>query len=198
LQERTFERIGGSKPIPLDVRVIAATNRDLDRAIAGGSFRADLYYRLSVFPIHVPALRDRAEDIPLLVEYLAGRYAARSGRKAPGLSSRSIELLTAYDWPGNIRELQNVVERAVILSEDQLVVDESWLPKQYVRPPASKGALGRPSAREETEVIEAALAGSRGRVSGPDGAAAKLGIPRSTLESKIRSLNIDKNRFKTD
>jgi formate hydrogenlyase transcriptional activator len=198
LQERTFERVGGSKPIPLDVRVIAATNRDLDRAIAGGSFRADLYYRLSVFPIHLPALRERAEDIPLLVEYLAGRYAARSGRRLPGVSRRSIELLTAYDWPGNIRELQNVIQRAVILSDDELVVDEAWLGKKRVRPTTENSVLGRPSAREETELIESALAGSRGRVSGPDGAAAKLGVPRSTLESKIRSLNIDKNRFKRD
>jgi formate hydrogenlyase transcriptional activator len=179
------------------VRIIAATNRDLDRAIADGSFRADLYYRLSVFPVHLPALRERAEDIPLLVDYLVSRYAARSGRKVPVVSRRSLELLTAYDWPGNIRELQNLVQRAVILSEDRLVVDESWLRKQRVRPPAGKSSLGRPNAREETELIESALAGSRGRVSGPDGAAAKLGVPRSTLESRIRSLNIDKNRFKT-
>jgi len=198
LQERNFERVGGTKPIPVDVRIIAATNRDLDKAIADGIFRLDLYYRLSVFPIQLPALRDRAEDIPLLVEYLVRRYAAKAGKKITGVSRRTLEVLTGYEWPGNIRELQNVLQRAVILAEDELVVDESWLPKRQTRLPGDAGILGRRTATEETKLIETALADSHGRVAGPDGAAAKLGIPRSTLESKIRALNIDKNRFRTE
>jgi PAS domain S-box-containing protein len=197
LQERTFERVGGSKPIPVDVRVIAATNRDLEKAIADGTFRLDLYYRLSVFPIQLPPLRDRAEDIPLLVEYLVQRYAAKAGKKITTITRRTLELLTGYEWPGNIRELQNVIQRAVILAEDELVVDESWLPKRPTRPTGGAGILGRRTVTEETELIETALADSHGRVAGPDGAAAKLGIPRSTLESKIRTLQIDKNRFRT-
>jgi formate hydrogenlyase transcriptional activator len=206
LQERTFERVGGTKPIPIDVRVVAATNRDLDEAIADGSFRRDLYYRLSVFPVHLPPLRERADDIPLLVDYLTQRYAAKMGKAITSIERRSKVLLTAYDWPGNIRELQNVIQRAVILCDDTLSVDESWLPNRRGR--SSDGArtlgrpsaqtLGRPSAGDEAEMIEQALASSRGRVAGPDGAAAKLGIPRSTLESRIRSLQIDKNRFRTE
>ena len=198
LQERTFERVGGGKPIPVDVRVIAATNRDLDRAMSEGSFRDDLYYRLSVFPLQVPALRDRREDIPLLVEYLTQRYAAKMGKKITTVSRRTIELLTAYDWPGNVRELQNVIQRAVILCEGTLTVDETWLDRGSRRRAGGGGSLGRPSVHDEKELIETALAGSRGRVAGADGAAARLGIPRSTLESKIRSLRIDKHRFKID
>jgi formate hydrogenlyase transcriptional activator len=196
LQERIFERVGGAKPIPVDVRVIAATNRDLAAAIDEGSFRRDLYYRLSVFPIHVPPLRDRVEDIPLLVEYLTQRYASKMGKKITSVSRATIDLLTAYDWPGNIRELQNIIQRAVILCEGTLRVDESWLERRSMRKPADAQRLGRPSLREEKEWIESALAEAHGRVAGPSGAAARLGIPRSTLESKIRSLRIDKNRFK--
>jgi formate hydrogenlyase transcriptional activator len=196
LQERTFERVGGSKPIPVDVRVIAATNRDLSAAIDEGLFRRDLYYRLSVFPIHMPPLRDRAEDIPLLVEYLTQRYAGKMGKKISSVSRATIDLLTAYDWPGNIRELQNVIQRAVILCDGTLRVDESWLERRSMRKSTDVHPLGRPSTREEKEWIESALAEAFGRVAGPSGAAARLGIPRSTLESKIRSLRIDKNRFK--
>jgi transcriptional regulator with GAF, ATPase, and Fis domain len=198
LQERTFERVGGTRPIPVDVRVIAATNRDLDEAIAENAFRLDLYYRLSVFPIQLPPLRERAQDIPLLVEYLTQKYAAKAGKRISAIGRRTIDLLTAYEWPGNIRELQNVIQRAVILSDDTLVVDESWLARRQrpARPTGSVPILGRPSLAEETELIEKALAGSHGRVAGRDGAAAMLGIPRSTLESKIRSLQIDKNRFR--
>jgi PAS domain S-box-containing protein len=198
LQERSFERVGGTRPIPVDVRVIAATNRDLDKAIADSAFRLDLYYRLSVFPIQLPPLRERAQDIPLLVEYLTAKYAAKAGKRITAISRRTIDLLTGYEWPGNIRELQNVIQRAVILSEETLVVDESWLARRQrpARPTGSVPILGRPSVAEETELIEKALAGSHGRVAGPDGAAAKLGIPRSTLESRIRSLQIDKNRFR--
>jgi PAS domain S-box-containing protein len=196
LQERTFERVGGSRPIAADVCVVAATNRDLDRAIADGLFRRDLYYRLSVFPIRMPPLRERPEDIPLLVEYLTRRYAARLGKTITGIGRRTQDLLAAYDWPGNIRELQNVIQRAVILSEGALVVDESWLQKR-ARSAVGAGTLVRPSEGEESRLIEDALAGSRGRVAGPAGAAARLGIPRSTLESRIRRLRIDKNRFRS-
>jgi formate hydrogenlyase transcriptional activator len=198
LQERTFERVGGTRPVPVDVRVIAATNRDLDRAISDGSFRDDLYYRLSVFPLQVPPLRDRREDIPLLVEYLTQRYAAKMGKKITSVNRKTIDLLTAYDWPGNVRELQNVIQRAVILCDGTLTVDETWFDKGSRRRTGSAGSLGRPRMHEEKELIESALAGSRGRVAGADGAAARLGIPRSTLESKIRLLRIDKHRFKTD
>jgi formate hydrogenlyase transcriptional activator len=197
LQERTFERVGGTKSIPVDVRVIAATNRDLERAMSEGSFRDDLYYRLSVFPLQVPPLRDRREDIPLLIEYLTQRYAGKMRKQITNVTRRTIDLLTVYDWPGNVRELQNVIQRAVILCEGTLEVDETWLKTGSSRQTPGARPLGRPSMHEEKELIESALTGSRGRVAGPDGAAAKLGIPRSTLESKIRSLRIDKRRFQT-
>ena len=198
LQERTFERVGGTKLIPVDVRVIAATNRDLARAIVEGTFRQDLYYRLSVFPIQVPSLRDRGGDIPLLVEYFAARYARKLGKKITDVSRTTMELLKAYDWPGNIRELQNVIQRAVILCEGTLAIDETWLNQKPARRSDGAGPLARPNSGEEAELIRSALASSRGRVSGPDGAAAKLGVPRSTLESKIRALRIDKHRFRTE
>ena len=197
LQERAFERVGGNKLIPADVRVIAATNRDLDQAITEGSFRRDLYYRLSVFPLQVPPLRERPEDIPLLIEYLTQRYAAKMGKKITSVSRGTIDLLTSYDWPGNVRELQNVIQRAVILCEGALAVDETWFEKRSTGRGADAKSLGRLNGHEEKQLIERALAGSRGRVAGLAGAAAKLGIPRSTLESKIRSLRIDKHRFQT-
>lgn len=162
-----------------------------------GSFRSDLYYRLSVFPIHVPPLRERAEDIRLLVEYLTQRYAAKAGKRIDNVSRRTIDLLIAYDWPGNIRELQNVIQRAVILCEGTLEVDDTWLQIPQARRRSAAHSLGRPGIKDETEMIVSALARSRGRVAGPEGAAVKLGIPRSTLESKIRSLRIDKHRFKS-
>jgi formate hydrogenlyase transcriptional activator len=198
LQERTFERVGGNKVISADVRVVAATNRDLDKAIAEHSFRRDLYYRLSVFPLLVPPLRERRTDIPLLIEYLTQRYAAQMGKKITMVSRRTIDLLSSYDWPGNVRELQNVIQRAVILCEDTLEVDASWFEKRSTGRGADATTLGRPSSTEEKELIERALAGSRGRVAGPTGAAAILGIPRTTLESKIRSLGINKHRFQTE
>ena len=196
LQEGTLERVGSSRPIPVDVRVISATNRDIDAAIGSGAFRRDLYYRLNVFPIHVPPLRERAEDIPLLVEYLTQRYAGKMGKRITRVGRKTIELFNAYDWPGNVRELQNVIQRAVILSEGTLEIDNRWLEKGSAAG-TSSARLGRPSRLEEKEWIETALADSRGRVSGRDGAAAKLGIPRSTLESRIRSLKIEKSRFRT-
>jgi formate hydrogenlyase transcriptional activator len=192
LQEREFERVGSNHPIKVDVRLIAATNRDLPAAVAAGIFRQDLFYRLNVFPIAVPPLRERADDIPLLVEYFVGRYAKGTGKNIRRIGKDTLEQLRAYSWPGNIRELQNVVERAVVLSDsDTFVVDESWLkrePSDSPRPHEGLSAL----ADREVEMIEAALAESHGRISGPSGAAAKLGIPRQTLESKIRRLGIDK------
>jgi formate hydrogenlyase transcriptional activator len=200
LQEHEFERVGGTRPIRADVRVIAATNRDLQAAISAGSFRSDLFYRLHVFPIAIPALRERKEDIRLLVEYFIDRYARKAGKHITTVEKRTLQVLQSYPWPGNIRELQNVIERSVIVCEtENFSVDESWLSRQPVASePASRLELSRKFAGQEKEMIEAALRESRGRVSGSSGAAAKLGIPGSTLESKIRSLKINKNRFKTN
>jgi transcriptional regulator with GAF, ATPase, and Fis domain/PAS domain-containing protein/CHASE3 domain sensor protein len=246
LQEREFERVGGTQPISVDVRILSATNRDLQAAVAAGSFRADLFYRLNVFPIKLPSLRERADDIPLLVEYLIDRYANKAGKKITKIDKRTLDIFQSYRWPGNVRELQNVVERAVVLCEGQTFsVDETWLkrddtslkrqetglkregaglkgdlPGEPIEPAElealarnameSDGAsptkswsisggrgLGRLLPDEEKEIIEAALAESQGRISGPKGAAAKLGIPRQTLESKIASLGIDKHKFKS-
>ncbi len=202
LQEREFERVGGSQPISVDVRVLAATNRDLKAAVAAGTFRQDLFYRLNVFPIQVPPLRQRADDIPPLVEYLIDRYAKKAGKKIRKIEKKTLELFQTYKWPGNIRELQNVVERAVILCDDDTFsVDETWLIQESPREPrplsASASRLLRLDEDQEREMIEAALAESKGRVAGPFGAAGKLGIPRQTLESKIVNLGINKNRFKS-
>jgi formate hydrogenlyase transcriptional activator len=196
LQEREFERVGGNQVIRANVRVIAATNRDLQAAIEAGSFRDDLFYRLSVLPIEIPPLRQRREDIPLLVEYFIDRFARKAGKAIRRVNRRSLELLQAYSWPGNIRELQNVIERSVILSESEdLSIDESWLSQQAAGETKNQPELSLRLAAQEKEAIEAALRECNGRVSGPLGAAARLGMPRSTLESKIRSLNIDKLRF---
>ncbi len=200
LQEHEFERVGGSRGIRADVRVIAATNRDLEAAISAGSFRSDLFYRLHVFPIEMPSLRERREDIPLLVEYFIDRYARKAGKNIKRVNKKTLELLQSYPWPGNIRELQNVIERSVILCETEIFsIDENWLPQQPPLVPESKeqAELPRRLLAKEKDIIEAALKETRGRVSGPTGAAVKLGIPRSTLESKIRSLEIKKNRFRT-
>jgi PAS domain S-box-containing protein len=199
LQEREFERVGGNQPIQANVRVIAATNRDLEAAIAVGTFRGDLFYRLNVFPIEIPPLRERREDIPLLVEYFIGHFARKAGKSFRGINKKTLDLLLSYPWPGNIRELQNVVERSVIVCEtENFSVDESWLSRQSLASkPKSHLELSKKLATQEKEMIEAALRESGGRVSGPSGAAAKLGIHRSTLESKIASLKIDKYRFKT-
>ncbi len=199
LQEYEFERVGGTGSIHSDVRVIAATNRDLQAAIAGGGFRSDLFYRLNVFPIEIPPLRDRREDIPLLVEYFIDRFARKARKSIQRVNKKTWDLLRSYPWPGNIRELQNVIERSVIVCEtDVFSVDESWLSHHFVAA-AARGPLdlSKKFAAQEKEMIETALRDSGGRVFGPLGAAAKLGIPRSTLESKIRSLKIDKGRFKT-
>ena len=197
LQEREFERVGGSGPIRVDVRIIAATNRNIEDAIAAGAFRADLFYRLNVFPLEIPALRERRTDIPLLVDYFIHRYTKRTGKKIRGISKEMSTLLQAYDWPGNIRELQNVIERAVIVSDsDTLSIDERWLSGRRSAPPPAPVATMNTLALQERDAIEAALADCKGRVSGPFGAAGRLGVPSSTLESKIKALKIDKRRFK--
>jgi PAS domain S-box-containing protein len=192
LQEREFERVGGTELLRCDVRMIAATNRDLESAIANGTFRSDLYYRLNVFPIHVPPLRERKEDIPLLINYFVGRYATRAGREVTHVQKKAMEILQAYAWPGNVRELQNVIERSLIISEsNEFSIDKSWVAS---KPVSNSDRVSRTST--ERQRIEAALAESNGKMSGADGAAAKLGMPASTLESKIRCLKINKFQFK--
>jgi len=201
LQEREFERVGGQKPIRADVRVIAATNRELETAIAEKTFRADLFYRLNVFPLEVPALRERRGDIPLLVEYFTHRFGTRAGKRISTIPKATLEALQGYDWPGNIRELQNVIERAVIISDgSELSVDLRWLSASPSKVPAAAPTDAFSSRNtlvgDERSVIEAALEEALGRVSGPFGAATKLAMPASTLESKIKVLKIDKRRFK--
>jgi formate hydrogenlyase transcriptional activator len=196
LQEREFERVGGRDRIRVDVRVIAATNRDLPAAVTAGSFRQDLFYRLNVFPLEMPPLRERREDIPVLVEYFIARYARKAGKTFRRVAKRTLDSLRSYPWPGNIRELQNVIERSVIVSDtEEFTVDESWL---STRPQVdSRFGLSGTVAAHEKAIVEDALRASGGRVFGPSGAAARLGIPRSTLESKIRALKINKSRFRT-
>ena len=197
LQERQFERVGGSRVISTDVRVIAATNRDLSTAIAAGDFRADLFYRLNVFPIHVPPLRNRKEDIPMLVEYFVKRYAEKARKQINKIDKDTLKLCHSYPWPGNIRELQNIVERSVILcTGDTFWIDEAWLSSQDAPYPKSSGPLPQNLQNYEKELIEAALAESNGKVAGPNGAAAKLGIPRSTLDLRIKQLDIKKYSFR--
>jgi PAS domain S-box-containing protein len=198
LQEHEVERLGGVGSVRTNVRVIAATNRDVEAAIVAGTFRSDLFYRLNVFPIDMPPLRERREDIPLLVEYFIDRYARKAGKSFQTVNKKSLDLLRSYSWPGNIRELQNVIERSVVVCESaNFSVDESWLSRQPLASEPNSLELSAKVAAREKEIIEAALSKSGGRVFGPSGAAAKLGIPRSTLESKIRSLKINKSRFKT-
>jgi len=196
LQEREFERVGGRDRVQVDVRVIAATNRDLSAAVTEGIYRPDLFYRLNVFPLEMPALRERPEDISVLVEYFVGRYARKAGKTFRRVAKRTLDRLQSYPWPGNVRELQNVIERSVIVSDtDELTVDESWLPTTH----PVKSRLGLPGAlaAHEKALVEDALRASGGRVFGPAGAAARLGIPRSTLEARIRTLKINKSRFRT-
>ena len=200
LQEREFERVGGTQPVKIDVRIIAATNRDLEAAVANGTFRADLYYRLNVFPIQVPALRERQDDVLMLLEYFVHRFAQKMGKHFKKIDKRTVELFRSYPWPGNIRELQNVVERSVIVSSDGVFsVDAAWLSKDSRRvssPQKPEFAVADEDARRERQIIEDALAGSRGRVSGANGAAARLGVPPSTLEHRIKKLRIRKSHFK--
>jgi formate hydrogenlyase transcriptional activator len=199
LQEREFERVGGGRPVSVDVRVVAATNRDLKPAVDAGTFRLDLFYRLNVFPVHVPSLRERTDDIPLLAKYFIDRAASSAGKKIRNVEKKTLDLLQAYHWPGNIRELQNVIERAVILCDrDTLCVDESCLQPEPTGIPEKSVALTQALLSRERQMIEAALEESRGRIFGPSGAAVKLGIPRSTLESRIKSLHINKFRFRAE
>ena len=198
LQEREIERAGNDKPIPVDVRVMAATHRDLEKLVSEDKFRQDLLYRLNVVPLKMPSLHERAADIPVLVEYFIARFGKKIGKKFISIDKKTLGLLQAYAWPGNIRELQNVVERAVILSDSNIfAVDEAWLKREPTEVPRSSAALDGVLLAHEKEVIESALAQSHGRVSGAAGAAAKLGIPDSTLEAKIKRLGIDKYRFKS-
>src|SRR5437870_13149928 len=198
LQEREFERVGGNEPIVVDVRVLAATNRDLTAAVRDGVFRADLFYRLNVVPIQVPALRDRRGDIRLLVEYFVERYAQKAGKRIRSISKETLDLFEAYHWPGNIRELQNVIERAVILSDgDVFRVDASWLTPAPADGVVPTGSLTADLAQREKALIEDALRDAHGVIGGATGAAAKLGLPRQTLESRMRKLGIDRYRFKT-
>jgi DNA-binding NtrC family response regulator len=197
LQERELERVGGHRAITVDVRVITATNRDLPAAIGQGAFRSDLYYRLNVFPIHMPPLRARREDIPLLIDHFIDRHARKYGQNRPDVSPATMDQLQSYGWPGNVRELQNVIERALIISNTRdLSVDRSWIPSETPATEADPPVADKLTIQQK-QMIENALGETRGQVSGPAGAAAKLGMKSSTLESKIRSLNIDKRRFKT-
>jgi formate hydrogenlyase transcriptional activator len=200
LQEREFERLGSTRTKKVDVRIVAATHRNLADMIIERKFRSDLYYRLNVFPISIPALRERPEDIPLLVQHFVQKFARQMNKTIDVTSIETMEALIRHSWPGNIRELQNVIERSVVVCEtEKFSVDESWLSHT---PPERKAEdqlyLSEKVATQEREIIEAALRECQGRVFGPSGAAAKLGIARSTLESKIRSLKIDKNRFRAE
>jgi transcriptional regulator with GAF, ATPase, and Fis domain len=195
LQEQEFERLGSTHTIKVNVRLVAATSRNLPAMVEEREFRGDLYYRLNVFPLVVPPLRERSEDIPPLVEYFVARFGDRLGRKVSRVDRQTMELLQAYHWPGNIRELQNLVERGVILSEGgTLRIDPSVLEAGELRKEPSNGDIFRTNERE---LIEAALAETKGRIAGVRGAAARLHIPASTLESKIRALKIDKFKFRS-
>jgi formate hydrogenlyase transcriptional activator len=197
LQEREIERVGGNQAIPVDVRVIAATHRDLNALVEEGEFREDLLYRLNVFPIEMPPLRERVSDIALLVEYFIDRFGKRAGKKFKTIDKKSLKLFERYSWPGNVRELQNVVERAVILCEGETFsVEETWLKEEPLSRSVRAGPLTGVLAKQEKEMIEAALAESNGRISGAAGAAARLGLPSRTLDSKIKRLKINKFRFK--
>ncbi|HKA34998.1 MAG TPA: sigma-54 dependent transcriptional regulator [Candidatus Binatia bacterium] len=199
LQEREFERVGAAEPIHIDVRVIAATNCDLQDAVTAGKFRLDLFYRLNVFPIEMPALRERRQDIPALLQLFVRRYSDKAGKRFSGVEKRTMELFESYHWPGNIRELQNVIERSVLVCDGELFsVDTSWLSRAKVQPVLSSTVLPERLLGEEKRLIESALAQSHGKVSGPTGAAVKLGLPPSTLESKIKTLKIRKAAFKAN
>jgi formate hydrogenlyase transcriptional activator len=197
LQEKEFERVGGNRTIHTDVRVIAATNRDLQHEVSDGRFRPDLYYRLNVFPVHVPSLRDRSDDIPILVDYFISRYATRMGKKIHQIDRRTLDAMQRYSWPGNIRELQNVIERGVILADSEVFrLEPGTLREEPVNGSDSTDPESGNSRDRQKAQIEAILKETRGRIAGPDGAAARLGIPASTLESRIKSLRINKHLFR--
>jgi formate hydrogenlyase transcriptional activator len=197
LQEHEFERLGSAHIKRVDIRIVAATHRDLEEMMLESQFRSDLYYRLNVFPIRIPPLRERSEDVPLLVWHFARQFAQRMNKTIDAISPETMEALTRYPWPGNIRELQNVIERSVILYEKgKLSIKKSWLSRAPFQAKSAAGPFFKASPIEDRKAIEDALAETRGRVSRSRGAAVKLGIPPSTLESKIRSMNISKYRFK--
>jgi formate hydrogenlyase transcriptional activator len=198
LQEREFERLGSTRTKQVNVRVIAATHRDLEDMVLHNEFRSDLYYRLNVVPISIPPLRERPEDIPLLVRHFVRQFSRQMNKTVEAISPEAMEALVQYPWPGNIRELQNIIERSVVIHDrGNLAVKRSWLCRQLFpsEPPALASFAG--SAMADRDTIGAALARARGRVSGPSGAAAMLGLPPSTLESRIRAMNINKYQFKT-
>ena len=198
LQEREIERVGSDRPIPVDVRVLAATHRDLDQLVREGKFRQDLLYRLNVVPLTMPSLRERAADIPILVEYFIARFGKKMGKKFRTIEKKTLKIMQEYEWPGNVRELQNIIERAVTLSDsDTFAVDEAWLNREPSEVPHSSLPLSGALLAHEKNAIEAALVQSHGRISGPAGAATMLGIPDSTLDAKIRRLGIDRYRFKS-
>jgi formate hydrogenlyase transcriptional activator len=192
LQTREFQRLGSSTPVRIDVRVVAATNRRLDDEVSAGRFRSDLFYRLNVFPVHVPALRERPEDIGVLTAHLAAKYAAQFGRTISQIDRHTLARLEAHDWPGNVRELENLIARAVIVSHDDVL----QIPAHMFPGPRPTGNIDRRLQKEERDAIEAALRASRGRVAGPDGAAKRLGLAPSTLESRIQRLGLDKHRYR--
>ena len=195
LQEKEFERVGGNRTIKTDVRVIAATNKDLRREVEDGRFRMDLFYRLNVFPVHVPSLRERVNDIPVLVDYFAARLAARTGKKISHIEKRSLSAMQQYSWPGNIRELQNVIERCVILADGEVLRVEPGMLMQ--EPPSNGTPAYQPALESDRKArIEAVLRETRGKVYGPHGAAARLGVPATTLDSQLRALRINKHQFK--
>ena len=197
LQEKEFERVGGNRTIRTDVRVIAATNRNLQAEVNDGRFRMDLYYRLNVFPIHVPSLRERGDDIPILIDYFVSRFANRMGKRIRQIERRTAEMLERYPWPGNIRELQNVIERGVILADNEVFrLERGMLPSDSITRTAVNDTTSLTGRDHQKVEIEAVLKETRGRISGPDGAAARLGIPASTLESRIKTLKINKHMFR--
>jgi formate hydrogenlyase transcriptional activator len=192
LQEREFERLGGNQTLQVDVRLVAATNRDLAEDVREGRFRSDLYYRLNVFPVHVPPLRERPEDIPPLVAHFAEKYGEHFRRKISRIERRTLDLLQSHSWPGNVRELENTVERAVILARNGVLsVDASML-----RDATPQDSAGQRAASQERDAIVAALTVSGGKISGDTGAAKAMGIPASTLEFRIKKLGIDKFRYR--
>ncbi len=192
LQTREFQRLGGTAAIRVDVRVVAATNRNLVDEVSVGRFRSDLFYRLNVFPVHVPALRERPEDIGVLTAHLAAKYAGQFGRTIARIDRRTLAMLESYDWPGNVRELENLVARAVIVSDGDVL----QIPVHMFPGTTSASNINRRLDKEEREAIEAALRASRGRVAGPEGAARRLGLAPSTLESRIQRLGLDKHRYR--
>jgi formate hydrogenlyase transcriptional activator len=190
IQDQEFERVGGNRTIRTDVRFVAATNRDLKAMVGENRFRADLYYRLHVFPLHVPPLRERRDDIPLLTRYFVQKHAHRMGRTIDTIPTSALEALTRYDWPGNIRELQNLIERSVILTSGSklCVALPEFIEKSA---PASLHSWNsKTSQPAERERIIKALEEAKGQVGGPDGAAARLGLKRTTLQSRMRKYNI--------